>query len=340
MSLVLVSFTPLESSGGVPRFNRDLASCFHGAKHFSWWDFPEHDTYQTYEWDRAKILSRYLLWTKKVKPKDVVVADSFWADGFDPRKTVCVRHGIWSHSTKDDVDSGKAADFPLHHAAQVAHTKRHLAAGGKLVAVSDFVSEQMTLQWNFPSTVINNSIDLNSFKPPISKLKLDKPLVIHGVTNANKGFEHIEAVKDVLGDEADVLLLDDAARKFGIDKYEVLGNATMVVQPSAYEGNSFFVLECLACDVPIVAYNVGLLHSLSKICKSEGDKECCVGAIIDRKYRSPKETAKVSKFIFDSIVRERSMYQPRKAACHFSKERFSTEWESFLKENYGMHFTS
>jgi len=342
--IVLISYTTLDASGGVPRWNRDFVQGFTGTRHYSWDDVQWKGSWQdpnVSEWDRASCLGAWLHGRRLVNKEDIIITDGFWGEWLSSAgyNVISVAHGIWSHLTKEDVLAGKQPEFPAHHAVQKKHRKDHLTRGGKIVAVSDFIADQMKEQWGFDSTVINNAIDLERFKPPLSRTPLERPLVIHGVTTHNKGFDHIAAFQHAVDGIADVMLLDDAAKKYKMDKYDILGHASLVVQPSAYEGNSYFVLETLACDVPIVAYNVGLLYSISKICKCDGDECCCIGSIIDRKFRSPEETAKVGKFILESVLRDRTPYEPRKAASHFSIGRFHSEWKSYL-ENYERNIKS
>jgi len=332
--IVLISYTPLDAGGGVPRWNRDFVAGFPGTKHFSWWSIPgvEYE-HPPVEWDAANGLGTWLHSTKNVSRDDIIIADGFWGERLSELgyNVISVAHGIWSHLTKEDVDAGKQAEFPIHNAHQVNHRRKHLGRGGKIVAVSDFIADQMWQQWGFGSQVINNAIDLKKFDElPRLPSWLDERLVIHGVTTANKGFDHIDAVKQALPND-DVLLLDDAAKTYKLEKYTALKNADLVVQPSAYEGNSYFVLETLACDVPIVAYRVGLLYSISKIAKQHGI-DACIGGLIDRKLRSPEETAKVTKFILESVCRDRSQYNPRKVAELFSIQRFHDEWKTYLED--------
>lgn len=336
--IVLLSFTALDAGGGVPRWNRDFVAGFPGTKHFSWDDvvkmnpgFAQQGA-NVGEWDKAQILNQWLIWGKKVKKDDIIISDGFWGESLSSQgyNVVSIAHGIWSHLTKEDVDSGKSPDFPYNHAMQVKHRQDHLGRGKPIVAVSDFISTQMKLQWGFKSTVINNAIDLQKFLPKDGSVVNKRPLIVHGVTTANKGFEHIEAVKRACPD-ADVLLLDEAAQFLNRPKYEALAHANLVVQPSAYEGNSYFVLETLACDVPIVAYNVGLLYSIVDIARAKG-LEAVVGCVMNRRYRSPQETARISRFILDSVMRPHSTYNPRKVAELFSIERFHEEWRKYLEE--------
>lgn len=339
--IVLLSFTSLDAGGGVPRWNRDFVAGFPEAKHYSYQDFVNNAGTMTdnipYEWDAATALNYWLHMSKRVTTDDVIISDGFWGDRLSAMgyNVISVAHGIWSHLTKEDADAGQQPEFPMHHAIQVKHRRDHLSRGGKIVAVSDFISNQMRLQWGFDSHVINNAIDLKRFDAlPRYSNWLDERLIIHGVTTANKGFDHIEAVKKVLPND-DVLLLDDAAKQYDLEKYTALKNADLVVQPSAYEGNSYFVLETLACGVPIVAYNIGLLNTIAVRSREKG-VEACIGGIIDRKYRSPAETAKVAKFILESASRNRDSYNPRQVAELFSIQRFHDEWRTYL-EDYERH---
>lgn len=343
--IVLISFTALDAGGGVPRWNRDFVAGFPGTKHYSWDDVVKMNPgfaqqgQNVPEWDKAHVLAAWLKWGKRIKKDDIIIVDGFWGLGLEDHNVISIAHGIWSHLTQADVLAGKQAEFPVHNAIQVKYRRDHLAKGGRIVAVSDFISEQMKLQWGFDSQVINNAIDLDKWKRPPHRMPnwTDSRLIIHGVTTANKGFDHIEAVKKSLPND-DVWLLDEAAKNLNLSKVDALANADLVVQPSAYEGNSYFVLETLACDVPIVAYNVGLLHSISKIAHKAGI-ECCVGSVIDRQYRSPEETAKVAHFILDSVCRGGGVYNPRQVAELFSVQKFHQQWREYLEE-YERHLES
>jgi hypothetical protein len=357
--LITISYTPLEATGGVNRWNRDFRECFPNAQHYSWFDYTTSSEFKRYitgyaiatnlisgekfpypddptlsEWEKARLLHLWLLQTQRRKADDIVIGDGWWAGEYFSEMTCTVRHGIWSHLTKEMADAGMQPEFPVHHAVQVDYTRRHIERGGKVIAVSDFVARQCKLQWGFEMGVINNAIDLEKFHPPVQRVQRDRPLVIHGVTTANKGLDHIAALERGL--EAEVLLLDAAQRALGLgDKYESLGQADLVIQPSAYEGNSYFVLETLACGVPIVAYNVGLLNSISEICQREGLTRHTIGCVIDRKLYSPEETLKVSRFILESVMRDRTQYNPREVAELFSIQRFGTEWQNYLMGQFG-----
>jgi glycosyltransferase involved in cell wall biosynthesis len=328
--IILTSFTSIDSPGGVPRWNRDFVKHFPKALHYSWSDLVNDTGGDIYieEWSKAKILNQWLLHNKLVDHDDIVITDGFWGDGLFPDKTVSVAHGIWSHLTKDDVDSGKSPEFPVNNIMQVNYRRRHLAAGGRIVAVSDFIAEQLELQWGWKVEVINNAIDVDKFKPLSKRKDRVRPIIIHGVTTTNKGFDHIDAIKSL---DADVWLLDEASERLSVPKYDALKEADVVVQPSAYEGNSYFVLETLASGVPIVVYNVGLMHEALK-----KGWNGMFGTILDRKLRSPQTTLKATESILKTIDGPNLMRQgARIFAEDYSIEKFGRQWEEFLVKEFG-----
>lgn len=332
MRVVTISYTPLDAPGGVPRFNRDIHSAFPGCVHYSWWDVAQAmhvdpNTQNVTEWEKAKILGYWLLGTGRVTEKDVVIADSFWASNLE-HLPYCIshQHGNWSHTTLEDVQKGIPPEFPLHTAAQLDFRRKYVKAGRKLTAVSAFIAREMVRQWNLHPYVISNGIDCEKFKPAEKKIDRKRPIVIHFTTTANKGFDHIDAVKQ--GVDADVWLLDEAEQKLGIPKYEALAQADLVVHPSAHEGNSYAVLETLACGVPIVGYNVGLLYSL------ESDD---VGVILDREHRSPEITTLGTRTMLRAI-KYRDVPgmvpkpDPRKVAEQHDIKVFRLVWQEYVND--------
>lgn len=337
--LVLTSFTPLNASGGVPRWNRDFVTAFPGTKHFSWSDVGGQQSLP--EWECARVLASHLIRTGQVTRDDIIIGDGFWADGYAEHgiRTVSVAHGIWSHLTHDDVLAGMQPEFPYHHAAQVRHRRKHLENGGKIVAVSDFIAHQMKLQWGFDSTVINTGIDLDRWKP-LKRLPREKPIVVHGVTTANKGFDHVEALKRL--QSFDLYSLDGLAATFDLPKNEALTQADLMVHPSAYEGNSMFVLESLACDVPVVGYDVGLLwRAKQEITYKEGDLTVVedfhhVGRIMSRRWRCPEATVEAVDRMFK--LKDFPQFQPRSWVSQFNPASFAEGWRAFLSRELGCSF--
>src|SRR5690606_10257233 len=101
--IVLISYTPLNAPGGVPRWNRDLSGSFPDREviHFSWWDAApfyglDPNDQRVPEWKKAELLNHFLIQKKMVSSDDVFIADSFWARGLEEMPlAISVQHGNW-----------------------------------------------------------------------------------------------------------------------------------------------------------------------------------------------------------------------------------------------------
>jgi len=358
--IVTISYTGLNAGGGVPKFNRDLHAAFPDREciHFCWEDFAScnGDDASLTEWDRARILNHYLIKTKSITSDDVVIADGFWASGLEHRFPLAVSHshGIWSHLTHTDVALGKEPDMPHHHAAQVSFRKRWTSLGKHITAVSDFIANEMKLQWGFTvDRVINNGVDTNIYKPMEYKSSyLNRKLVIHGVNdrgNINKGWDHIELLNKSL--DADVMSLDDAYQRFSFfsdrpwSKSEVLAQADLVVHPSGYEGNSMFIAEALSCGVPVVGYAVGFLWKFLRTQTSRSIGEILSVHEDGSGFREPKRTLRACEEVLklhESIlckwygmsINKKLMgdYARELAVKELSITKFNENWHSYIEE--------
>lgn len=331
--IVTISFTPLDAPGGVPQFNRDLHAAFpdRDVVHYSWWDFPWYIEVESQpEWEKARTLNHYLVSSGKLKADDIVIGDGFWVDGLQHMKrAISHSHGIWSHLIKEDVDAGKRPENEFHHAAQVAFRRRWLEIGRRMTAVSDFIADQMELQWGFQvDRVINNGVDTEKFVPTSSRFRRDKQIIIHGVndrSNTNKGWDHIEALD--LRSKTDpelaveVLSLDQMIEKYGGPKEWALSQADLFVHPSGYEGNSMMVAEALSCGLPTVGYEVGALAD---------PNASVVGYVVERHLRSPQKTVELVKHILSygmSCASNARQYAVEK----LSLAGFNRNWREYVE---------
>ena len=347
--IVTISYTSLTASGGVPKFNRDIRAAFPDRQHihFCWADYPwapQVDSRGETEWGRARILNEYLVASRMISSEDVVIADGFWATGLEHLPlAVSHSHGIWSHLTKEDVDAGKPPDMPMHHAAQVAFRNRWITSLGKHVtAVSDFIADQMFLQWGFQvDRVINNGVDTEIYKPTGISHGSEHPLIIHGVndvSNVNKGGDHIQLLKQHF---PNVYSLDEVAAMFPLlTKAQALSMADLFVHPSGYEGNSMMVAEALACGLPFVGYDVGYAYTMARTL----DADHRVGAILPRTARCPQYTYMWCDAVLKSIEWDspHEAYLLRSnarsvAVTDLSIERFNVEWRDYIAKIEAQH---
>lgn len=333
--IVLLSFTPKTWSGGVNRWTNDFLSGFPDAVHYSYWDLPTAGVNDIHvpEYDKSKALSAYLRWSKKVTKEDIIIGDGFWAQGFEDFPFVISHsHGIWSHRLPWEKDL--PPENPHLHNAQLTFRKKHLARGGRLTSVSEFISWSMKEQWGFESTVINNGIDTDKWQYVYNHdAKIETGYVIHGVNdknNVNKGYAHIEACKKSML-QWDFLSLDEACKRYNLAPQEAFTHAEFTLIPSAHEANSYFCLESLACDTPVLAYDVGLPFLYRNTCD--------IGKVLDRKLLSPEFTAKNVKevldfYVFDYMRSKNYDLRPSYVAGLFSLENFHDEWRIYLDKEF------
>lgn len=327
MSIVLVSLTS-NKLDGVYRWNMDFLRYFIHAKHYCWnYVVNKYGDVPLTEWEKAKVLNSVLLKDKLIKEDDIVIVDGFWGMGLERHKNVIsVCHGNWSYLSYEEVKAGKQPLFPHHHAVQVKYRSDLLKRGGSLVSVSDFVRDDMIKQWGFKSHTINNAIDLNKFEPRI-KTKKDRPLIIHGAMTHNKGLDHINFLKKSLKN-VDIMLLDEEykRRNKSEPRCRIIADADLIVSPSTYEGNSYFMLEAMACNVPVVAYNVGLLYTFYSRQDSEIYK---IGEVCSVLNRSKETTLNMVVKALDNISNE-NYYNPRIWVSEYDITNFWQEWERYL----------
>lgn len=330
--VVTISYTGLDAPGGVPRWNRDFHSAFPDRErvHFCWQDFPAwSEGHALLENVKAHILSGYLLRKRLVTDEDVVVVDGFWGAGLEHLPfLISVCHGIWGHVTAADVAAGKQPENPILHAAQVSFRKRLAVRNGRMVSVSDFIADEMKLQWNLEVPVINTGIDLDEWKPVEHNNSI--PLVIHGVNdrgNLNKGWDHIEAIESQFTKTADVFSLDQVCDIKKCSRQVALASADVCLIPSGFEGNSLFCLEALACDVPIVAYDVGLPYLRAK---TPGFKPV-IGRIVPRQFRTPQMTAAALGNWLATKRADDAKPSPREWVSQFSIQNFRQQWYDYVE---------
>lgn len=309
----ILTISQSKSDSGVPVWNRDFARCFPSAEWWTWDDFPgagEHSGAD--EKDRVTIFWQWMLKTGIYRWDCPVIADGFWGAPVDTDWLISVAHGIWDHDRGDFQDK-----FQLQYNFWAAHiTKKR-----KIVAVSPFIQSRLSTRFGWSVPVINNSIDISQWHPATEKFPREKPIIIHGIKERGddrKGSDILPGVVAALNPQFEFIQLNEACRKYSLDRKTMLAQADLVFTPTKFEGNSYFTLEALACNIPVVSFSTGLFWDVP---------EDTVG-VICRDYT-------VGAFI--SAIREawekRSIYSPRDWVRRYSLGYFDAEWRKLLREH-------
>jgi glycosyltransferase involved in cell wall biosynthesis len=324
--IVLLSLMPRQHNGGVARWINDFITAFPDRQvdHYSIEDlFSRFGQRQISEWDAAAALGRWLRQKNMVTENDTIIVDGFWGLGIPVGPNVIsVCHGTWARRVKEDLDAGIPSEFPEQMKVQYNYWKALVQAGGHIVSVSEFAQDDLRRTWAIESDVINNAIDMKLFSPR-PQLYREKPLIIHGVTSKVKATSHIDYISSKLYGRADVMLLDEASQFYKMPKYEALAQANVIVIPSHYEGSSYFTLEALAVDVPVVCYDVGMPWWAAQ--NGWTDK---IGKILH--YNHSTYTPDLTYNAVSEVLSARVPYTPRELAALFSQERFRDEWNAYL----------
>ena len=340
-----ISFTGISAPGGVPRFNRYLHKILSkegfDVQHWCWDDVKSlsasvnamlYDEYSI-ALETGSILARMNL----VKKDDIIIGDGFWCHAFTMlgfKNVISVAHGIWGHVTKTDIDKGVKIENHALDCMQRDHRLIHNKRKLPIVAVSQFIHDEMNKQNGIESIVINNAIDESEIK------KVDEDAVstfefyvLHGINdilNKNKGWDHISCLMQSKSNIAsNIMSLDKLFQIYknrGCEtKMQAMQLASVAIAPSGFEGNSYFMLELLMCGVPVICYDVGLPYEI----KQKGLEEK-VGIILDRNERSPELTVDAFDRFFDS--KDLSKIDTRSVANELASfDKFKDSWISLVK---------
>lgn len=252
-------------NAGVEQWGKELESMVSKDFEFRWFAFNDYATGQSAnESDKAKEFSAFLDKKGYLDGAKIIFADGFWGCGIsDDKPVVSMIHGVWSDSERNKWEDGlshiriKLLDAQLKYWQETKHRK---------ICVSNFIQKLLKEKYNIDSELLSNGVDVDKFlraslSPKVTEFKHDKPIIIHGITSHRKGIEILAKLIDKFADDnIEILKIDEAQHKFGLSKEEIFAVANLVFIPSKWEANSYLLLEALAAQKPVVAYNCGILR--------------------------------------------------------------------------------
>jgi glycosyltransferase involved in cell wall biosynthesis len=242
--------------GGVAVWGRFLEKHFNDDYEVVWYAFNDYigSDNNTIESEKARSFGKWLIDNEMLRGADTIFVDGFWGMSLpDDMPVISVIHGIWTHPTREVVDDGllKIRQFLFEKQLEYWRNTSH-----KLVCVSPFVQRILKDEHGIETQLIPNVTYLDDTFVPIEKTK---PLILHGITAKHKGSDILNHIKcsDAFAN-FDIMSLDEAGKHFNVRKEWAMANADVLFAPSAWEANSYLLLEAMAFDIPIITYNTGL----------------------------------------------------------------------------------
>lgn len=292
--------------GGVEKFAMYLKRAVPELKLISWADYPKWLQVKEPDYIKAEILNEYLLSEGILGKDSTVIVDGYWGLGLpgEVERVISVVHGSYfGRLIQSQI-------YPWGEIVRMDEVEEQLSFWGRddvdVVCVAKESERELKLAGiDKDLTTIYHGIDLEVFKP-IS----EGTCIMFAATSARKGYDVVNALQNVFK-----IPLEHMSEFSGVLKREArrLNHAKMLVAPTRHEGNSYLLIEALACGVPLITYATGLALEMDNRC----------GYIIDD--ISPSNIARLI-----DILKEEKL-SPREWAEEFcSFERFRLEWRRYL----------
>lgn len=298
--------------GGVEQFGMYLQRAVPEMKLFSWPDYPEfRENGHLQDYEKAEMLNTWLLKSGLVDENTVVVSDGYWANGLQGKvaRLISVVHGsYWGRYMIHQVFKWDEVIGMDHVNAQFDIWEDDRV---EVVCVSQASARELGVYGagcDCEITVIEHGIDLGVFCPLHGA---SHGLWMHGATSGRKGYDVIVRLV-AMGKH----YIEPMNEHSGVPENKVarLDEAMCLLAPTRHEGNSYLLLEALACGVPLITYHTGMAEEMDKR----------VGIVTDN----------LDPYNFARLMDEfdPSLYDPRDwAEENASLERFIAPWRAYLE---------
>lgn len=231
--------------GGVPLFGHYLAQAL-GAIEYAWADYPDH--FRVSEPEAAHILGGWLEAGGAFADMDAVIVDGFWGRGIgrESPPVISVAHNTW-RSIARALNSS--------HAEKLAEVQEREYRRWPTVAVSESVAHDLRSLYGVEAAaVIPNAVDLDEFSPAEERVLAKRPVVVYASQSFPKGGDVVSEL--IVGKRAP-LEFQRIGGPIGAEAANIR-EGHIFLAPSRTEGNSYAILQALACGLPVVASAVGL----------------------------------------------------------------------------------
>jgi glycosyltransferase involved in cell wall biosynthesis len=227
---------------------------------------------------------------------------------------ISVVHGTWTefiYRNTNKLETNGEQDIMWH--------RKNL----KTVAVSNSAAKYLLIHHGVKADkIILNGVDTEIFKPlNLKRQKGMKPVVIHCARDYNKDSQgKFQKIQDLLCCSFNFIFLHNEEEGKEYFKYN---QADIALQCSNYEGNSYFMLEAMACGLPVVASETGLFedtnftgYKIGEILPYTASAENYADAILQACFNI--DHINTRKWILENAT----------------FDIWAKQWKDFLRENY------
>ena len=248
--------------GGVEVFGAYLKRAVPELLLVSWPDYPQwRECGDLQDYEKAEVLSGWMLSLGIADKNTTVIVDGYWGRGLEGKvgRLISVCHGsYWGRFLRAQVHGwGEVVGIDHLEAQFEMFDDPHV----EVVCVAEESRRELHSAGIAlgTTTVIYHGVDLEVYKP----LRPGK-VWMHAATSTRKGLDICQMVHDMDNDIEIEFMNEptgDPSRKANR-----LNDAIALIAPSRHEGNSYLLIEALACGVPIIGYKTGLAIEMDERC--------------------------------------------------------------------------
>lgn len=247
--------------GGVEQFGMYLQRAIPDLRLLSWPDYPHWKEYGEYaDYEKAQILSHWLLDERVLDKDSVVLTDGYWGMGLEGRvgRLISVVHGTYyGRFMQHQIHQWGEIVGMDHVEAQREHWKNEHV---EPVAVSlDTYGELITMGIG-SVPCIRHGVDAEVYKPIVMP---GGRCWMHAATSNRKGLHLIPQIEQLSGMQIEPM---NEFSGMAENKAARLNAARALIAPTMHEGNSYLLLEALACNIPVLTFKTGLAWEMDHRC--------------------------------------------------------------------------